>query len=321
MTIPSQKFRKLLLPISTLLLFFFVVKVFIFFNNSSKELNFNINKSISINDNGLLFETDTSAKTVNDMLQEKKIALGEYDAIIPTKDSQLYPGINIKIDRAIKVKISADGETQDVFTLTKTVESAIIDSHITLGEDDLVVPAMSTLLKNDLKISITRVEIKEEILPKPIDFKTISKEDDSLGWRVKKVEQQGIRGIKEITYKVVSHDGKEISRKILAENVVQEPTPEIVVQGTYMKLGKAGRGDASYYASGWGELNASRTIPRGGFAKVTNLDNGKSTIVKINDFGPQSPQRIIDLSYASFAKIGDLGQGILNNVKVEQVLN
>ncbi|KKR21845.1 MAG: 3D/G5 domain protein [Candidatus Moranbacteria bacterium GW2011_GWA2_39_41] len=295
--------------------------LFTFFQNPPRTLDFSKTKTISINDNGSIFTTVTSAKTIADMLQEKKIVLDDHDMIIPDKNTLIYPGINIQIARAIKVRIFADEEIREIFTLTKTVESAIIDSRITLGEDDLVAPTMSTLLKNDLKISITRVEIKEEILPKPIDFKTISEEDASLGWRIKKTKQKGIKGIKEINYRVVTHDNKEISRKILEENVVQEPTPEIIMQGTYMKLGKAGRGDASYYASGWGEMNASRTIPRGGFAKVTNLDNGKSTIVKINDFGPQSPQRIIDLSYASFSKIGDLGQGILHNVKVEQVLN
>ncbi len=229
--------------------------------------------------------------------------------------------MQVNIRRATKVSVSVDGQTKNFFTLTKTVGSAIIDSHISLGTDDLINPKQNTLLHDDLKISITRVDIKEETLQKPIDFKIIPEEDDSLGWRVKKVKQKGVKGTKEIRYKVVSHDGKEISRKVLEENIIQEPTPEIIVQGTYMKLGKAARGDASYYASGWGELNASRSIPRGGFAKVTNLDNGKSIVVKINDYGPQSPVRIIDLSYASFSKIGDLGQGILHNVKVEQVLN
>ncbi|MFA6973961.1 MAG: G5 domain-containing protein [Parcubacteria group bacterium] len=305
----------------SLLLLFIGYFAFNFFHGSPRILDFNSPKNITFIDNGFIFNTPTSAATVDDFLGEQKISLSEHDQLIPTKNTVLFPGTTIAIKRALHVSVAADGQEEDLWTLTNDVRGAIIDSQISLGEDDLIKPSLASPLQKDLKISITRVEIKEEVVPKPIDFKTIAEEDDSLGWRIKKIKQKGIKGIKEIKYKVVSHDGKEISRKVLAENITQEPTPELVVQGTYMKLGKSAKGDASYYASSWGELNASRSIPRGGFAKVTNLDNGQSTIIKINDYGPQSPQRIIDLSYVSFSKIGDLGQGILHNVKVEQVLN
>lgn len=303
------------------ILFFSGCLAVVFLIKPSRSLSFDSQKIIFINDNGFNLTSVTSTATINDLIKEGTIKLGEHDLIIPEKNSLLYPGTNIIIKRAVKIKIAADGQKKDFFTLADTVGGAIIDSRITLGEDDLVSPKMTAPLQNNLQISITRVEIKEETLRKPIDFKTISQEDDSLGWRIKKIQQKGIKGTKEIKYKIVSHDGKEISRKVLEENVIQEPTPEIAVQGTYMKLGKANKGDASHYASSWGELNASRSIPRGGFAKVTNLDNGESVVVKINDYGPQSPQRIIDLSYASFVKIGSPGQGILHNVKVEQILN
>lgn len=302
-------------------LFFLCYPIFYFLHNSPRTLDFNSQKIISLNDNGFIFTAATKSETVDNFLQENKLSPSDYDQIIPEKNTLLYTGTNIIIKRAIKIKIAADGQKKEFFTLAGTVGDAIIDSGIALGEDDLVNPKITASLQNNLQISITRVEIREEVLQKPIDFKTISREDDSLGWRTKKIQQKGIRGAKEIRYRVVSHDSREISRKVLGENIIREPTPEIAVQGTYMKLGKASRGDASHYALGWGELNASRSIPRGGFAKVTNLDNGKSVVVKINDYGPQTPQRIIDLSHASFLKIGDIVQGVLHNVKVEQILN
>ena len=40
-------------------------------------------------------------------------------------------------------------------------------------------------------------------------------------------------------------------------------------------------------------------LPLGSWVKVTNLDNSRSVIVRINDRGPVIPGRIIDLSYAS----------------------
>ena len=49
---------------------------------------------------------------------------------------------------------------------------------------------------------------------------------------------------------------------------------------------------------------AHKTLPMNTIVKVTNLNNGKSVIVRINDRGPFVKGRIIDLSYAAGAKIG-----------------
>ena len=49
---------------------------------------------------------------------------------------------------------------------------------------------------------------------------------------------------------------------------------------------------------------AHKTLPLPSYARVTNLDNGKSVVVKINDRGPFHSSRIIDLSYAAAVKLG-----------------
>ncbi|HFD80177.1 MAG TPA: septal ring lytic transglycosylase RlpA family protein, partial [Gammaproteobacteria bacterium] len=54
---------------------------------------------------------------------------------------------------------------------------------------------------------------------------------------------------------------------------------------------------------------AHKTLPLPSYARVTNLDNGKSVIVKINDRGPFHENRLIDLSYAAAARLGILGKG------------
>ena len=49
---------------------------------------------------------------------------------------------------------------------------------------------------------------------------------------------------------------------------------------------------------------AHRTLPLPSYARVTNLDNGKSVVVRINDRGPFHSNRLIDLSYAAAVKLG-----------------
>ncbi len=53
-----------------------------------------------------------------------------------------------------------------------------------------------------------------------------------------------------------------------------------------------------------GMTAASRDLPIPTYVKVTNLKNGKSIIVKVNDRGPFVANRIIDLSYAAAKKLG-----------------
>lgn len=49
---------------------------------------------------------------------------------------------------------------------------------------------------------------------------------------------------------------------------------------------------------------ASKVLPLPTYARVTNLENGKSVIVRVNDRGPFVSNRIIDLSYAAAVRIG-----------------
>ncbi|MDA9981433.1 septal ring lytic transglycosylase RlpA family protein [Gammaproteobacteria bacterium] len=93
----------------------------------------------------------------------------------------------------------------------------------------------------------------------------------------------------------------------------------------------AEEGTASYYADSLdgnptasGELYnrkamtaAHRTLPFGTTVKVTNLSNDKSVVVRINDRGPHTKNRVIDLSGAAAEKLGLLDSGTAR-VRIEQ---
>jgi len=54
---------------------------------------------------------------------------------------------------------------------------------------------------------------------------------------------------------------------------------------------------------------AHKTLPLPAYARVTNLRNGKTVVVRINDRGPFAKNRIIDLSYTAAAKLDMLRDG------------
>lgn len=65
---------------------------------------------------------------------------------------------------------------------------------------------------------------------------------------------------------------------------------------------------------------AHRTLPLGSKVRVTNVTNGKSVVVKINDRGPfhDKKRRIIDLSYGAATKLGIVDKGTAP-VRVEKL--
>ena len=63
---------------------------------------------------------------------------------------------------------------------------------------------------------------------------------------------------------------------------------------------------------------AHPTLPMPSYARVTNLENGRSIIVRVNDRGPYVSNRVIDLSIGAAKALGTHGQG-LARVRVEYV--
>ncbi|MBI5184494.1 MAG: septal ring lytic transglycosylase RlpA family protein [Nitrospinae bacterium] len=59
----------------------------------------------------------------------------------------------------------------------------------------------------------------------------------------------------------------------------------------------------------YGMTAAHQTIPFNVYVKVTNLENGKSVVVRVNDRGPFAKDRIIDLTYTASYKLGMLATG------------
>ena len=67
-------------------------------------------------------------------------------------------------------------------------------------------------------------------------------------------------------------------------------------------------------------MTAAHTIlPIPSYARVTNLSNGRSVVVRVNDRGPFHSDRIIDLSYAAAYKLGFVNAGSVQ-VEVEAIL-
>ncbi len=125
-----------------------------------------------------------------------------------------------------------------------------------------------------------------------------------------------------------------ISSKAITENIKEniqdkiQKTTEVVEQNITQAVNfvknSLQKGRASWYgkpfhgrttANGekynmYANTAAHRTLPLGTYVKVTNHENQKSTIVRINDRGPYAHNRLIDLSFAAAQKLDFIKSGI-----------
>jgi rare lipoprotein A len=93
-----------------------------------------------------------------------------------------------------------------------------------------------------------------------------------------------------------------------------------------VKLGKTETGNASYYATrfhgkktSFGEVHKSteliaahRSYPLNTMLEVTNLENDEKVIVRVNDRGPFSKNRVVDLSKEAARLLGIVAKGVAN---------
>ncbi|WP_141579929.1 septal ring lytic transglycosylase RlpA family protein [Actinomadura sp. WMMA1423] len=88
------------------------------------------------------------------------------------------------------------------------------------------------------------------------------------------------------------------------------------------KVLRTGSCEASYYWEGQmtasgeafdpSELTAAhKTLPMGSKVRVTNKNNDRSVVVRINDRGPYAGGRCLDLSKAAMKKVGGTGSGVI----------
>lgn len=152
----------------------------------------------------------------------------------------------------VKIILSNDYE-MTVLTAKTKVADILEENHITLEEDEMVVPSLEDEISQNRTIRIVIGEIeeiaqieetitKEEILSSygtitekliteqvTIPFETITKEaTGKSGTKQNRVVQNGKNGLKEVTYKVKYNGEEEIERMQISAKIIEEPVNKIV---------------------------------------------------------------------------------------------
>ena len=250
----------------------------------------------------------TGDKSVKDVLKQVNIRAGRHAYLEPSRGASVEDGDVIVYKRAVDVRLTVGGETREVITNAEDVGLLLDDLGVEIGPQDIVEPRLRTPLQAGTEVQVIRVvqqEIAEEL---PIPYPTEIRKSADLMLGIRRVEQEGALGLLRKTFEVRLEDGKQVERRLTGTEVIRKPVSRVVVEGTRPPHVETGL--ASWYHR-VGMVAAHKTLPFGTQVKVTNLANGRSVVVVINDRGPYIGGRIIDLSDDAYAQLAALGSGTI----------
>jgi rare lipoprotein A len=213
----------------------------------------------------------------------------------------------------LTVKVGAEGP-RAVLTNAVTARQLVAAMGIELGKDDRIKPSDTAMLWRGMRLQVIRIEKVVETSPVTLPFETLVRYSNSMDPSETKVQAQGRLGTAMWTWSVTYRNGIETGRVLLAEKVLTAPVDEVVLKGKPASGAHGSEiGQASWYdfCRIDGNYAANLSLPFGTVVTVTNLDNGKTVTVVINDRGPYGVAgRIIDLCDAAFSQIAPLSQGV-----------
>jgi rare lipoprotein A len=175
---------------------------------------------------------------------------------------------------------------------------------------DRVHPSPGTPLSARELVRYVNVEFRTREVVVPIPFTTHTVYSDALSPGQVRISRDGVDGRMLQTYRVKLVDGQAVKRTLVSRRVIVAAVPQRRLVGGSRTSAGSQVGEASwYYAPGTGYTAAHPSLPFGTVVTVTNLANGRTVQVVINDRGPFGG-RIIDLSPEAFSAIAPLGQGV-----------
>lgn len=191
-----------------------------------------VSKNVRLVIDGKVSACETTSYTVEELLEEQNIELVKEDSITPKVDQTLTDGTKVEITRAVPFTVQADGESKSLKALPQTVAGALDQYHISVGEKDKVVPALSEQLTAGTEIVINRITTQTQEVMEPVDYKTKTEDDNDLPAGTTKVVKKGKKGQDKVTYEVTYSDGQEIDRQELERERVKKPVAKVVAKST-----------------------------------------------------------------------------------------
>ncbi|MBE6911352.1 MAG: hypothetical protein E7473_02405 [Ruminococcaceae bacterium] len=171
--------------------------------------------------------------SVSDFLTENNITYSDKETLLTPSDDLISDGLIIEIVPKNKICLKDANEETLLYIESGVLVSELLSANnITLSEHDLISVPVTDTISKDMEIVITRVSYKTIEETKEIPYSTEKRENKEMKKGTTKIIQNGKNGSKKLSYKITITNGIESKRELIGENIITQPTNEIVEYGT-----------------------------------------------------------------------------------------
>ncbi|MDO8591755.1 MAG: G5 domain-containing protein [bacterium] len=207
------------------------------------EDNFRVNiyraRPVTVVDSGNKVVTLTAQKSPRVVAQNAGLSLNPEDRASFSQGSvtENVIGEKVLIARATPVALNLYGAQLTAYTQAKTVKELLVEKNIKLANGETIQPGQDTPITPNLPVFVLRKDAKvvtsEESIPAPEQIVN----DPTLSFGTTVLRQTGAPGKKLLTY-ILQTDpsGKELSRQVLQEVILQDPVPQITARGSTVAI-------------------------------------------------------------------------------------
>lgn len=235
------------------------------------------------------------------------------------------PGVGLS--PVVSVRVVVSGKVHDVTSNAGTAGELLSAMGIQPDADDRVSPSPGTPLaeieSETEEVRFDRVDVHARVVRKALPYDVQTEFSSALVPGTVRVLDHGVEGERLSTEIVTLVNGRVEERMVLASWITRRPVAERRLSGPAPSgggslVGPDGErgvqaGLATWYDPPWSGLSAAHPwLPFGTYVTVTDSVSGRSVTVVVNDRGPFSPGRIVDLSPEAFERLAPLGRGVLD---------
>ena len=146
-------------------------------------------------------------------------------------------GMALRIATPKKLTLEIAGAKQQKRNISAiTVREVLGKLHVGFDKNDKVTPSLDSIVKDGDKVVFTKVTKKEvHVGHEKLGFDTVTRADASMTKGETSTVREGRSGFRDVTYRVVTHNGDVVTKRVLKAKVLRAPVSRIVHFGTKPK--------------------------------------------------------------------------------------
>lgn len=189
-------------------------------------------RDLTVIDAGESKTYQVAAATVGQALTDLDISTA--DGKLDVALDQVIPadGQTVTILRPQPVTVKVDGQDRAISSTAANVRELLTEAGIATDGDDLITPAPESAITAGMSVTVVKVDVREESRTEKIGHGERQDKTDDLLVGQRKVTREGADGERTIVTKIVTHDGKEVSRDDIRNDVTKAPVERVVTVGT-----------------------------------------------------------------------------------------